>query len=106
MDPHVDFHPLSLSGDCRTFRGHDEVREWFALLVLCGRDLRLEQLEISAYTSSTTIASGVLTQPNGQDATPFCGLHQIANGLIVSAHHYPSDPDSLPALKPVSRLGA
>jgi ketosteroid isomerase-like protein len=106
MDARVDFHPLSLSGDCRTFRGHDDVREWFALLVQCDRELRLKQLEITGHTSGVTVASGVLTRPNGQEATPFCGLHEIKNVLIVSAHQYLSDPYSLLALDPPVRLGA
>jgi len=29
------------------------------------------------------------------DIGPFCGLHRLAGGLIVAAHHYLTDPDMI-----------
>ena len=36
---------------------------------------------------------------NARDlGAPFCALHRLADGPIVSAHHYLSDPDLLARL--------
>lgn len=105
MHPGVDFHPLSLCGDCRTYRGHDEVRRWFAALLTCQRQLRIERLEVTGHVSGEIVAIGVLTWPKCVEPAPFCGLHTIERGLIVAAFHYLSDPDSLLAAGAVQPLG-
>ena len=106
MDAEVDFHPLSLSGDCRVYRGHDGIREWFGVLSLCRRELRVERLTVGGHASGVIIASGVLTRINCVEPSPFCGLHRIEQGLIVAAHHYLSDPGSLLELDPAIPIGA
>jgi ketosteroid isomerase-like protein len=106
MHDRVDFHPLSLSGDCRTYHGHDEVREWFAALATCQRQLRIEQLQISSHVSGEIVASGVLTRLNCVEPSPFCALHTIENRLIVAAFHYLSDPESLLAPDPADQRSA
>jgi hypothetical protein len=44
------------------------------------------------------LATGALTTANQADVASFCGLHQLADGMIVAAHHYISDPDMLERL--------
>lgn len=95
MDPDVDFQPLSLRGDCRTYRGHDGICEWFAVLMECKRKLRIERLTVSAHVTGELIASGMLTRLHCSQPTPFCGVHTVEDGLIVCAYHYLSDPDSV-----------
>jgi hypothetical protein len=95
MHPMVDFHPLSLDGSCRAYRGHDAVREWFDVLSRCRRGLRIERLAIVAGVGATIVATGVLTRASSREPTPFCGLHVVEGALIIAAHHHLSDPDSL-----------
>jgi hypothetical protein len=95
MHPMVDFHPLSLDGSCRAYRGHDAVREWFNVLSRCRRGLRIERLTIVVGVGTTIVATGVLTRASSREPTPFCGLHVVRDALITAAHHHLSDPDSL-----------
>ena len=95
VDPRVSLYPLRLGGLDGSYRGHDGVRRWFARL----RQLRHEHVivlsDVQGAGDGKVIAVGALTLPGNFDAAPFCGLHRIADGLILRAYHYLTDPEML-----------
>jgi len=100
MHPDVDFHPLWLSGLRRTYRGHDGMRCWFAALQHWRHPHRIHLTELTPSEDGELLAVGTLTHEQHASPTPFCALHRFADGLIISAHHHMSDPDSLLAVCP------
>ena len=94
----VDFHPVRMSGLGASYRGHDGVREWFARLRRLGHDYRIVLAEARDAGDGRVFASGSLTLGGEADVGPFCALHRIAGGVIVSAHQYHSDPDMIEQL--------
>lgn len=100
MHPDVDFHPLSLSSQRRTYRGHDGIRCWFAALQHWRHQHRINLIEITSSNDGQMLAVGTLSHKRRSNLTPFCGLHRFENELIIAAHHHLSDPDSLLAVSP------
>jgi len=100
--PNVDFHPLWLSGLRRTYRGHDGIRCRVAGLQVWRHQHRINLLEVSRAGDGQLLAVGTLSHKPSANPTPFCALHQLADELIITAHHHMSDPDSLLALSPPS----
>ena len=95
LDPDVELHPLRLAGLQRAYHGHDGVRRWFTQLALQRHDHRIVVTAVHATSLQQVLVAGTLSVSGGNDAAPFCGQHRLANGLIVAAHHYMSDPDTL-----------
>ena len=95
FDPAVRFHPLRLGGLDRSYLGHDGVRRWFAR----GTQLRHEHLivlsDVRGAGDGKVLAVGALTLAGNFALASFCALHRIADGLIVAAHQYLTDPDML-----------
>lgn len=95
LDPHVDLRPLRMIGLQRAYRGHDGVRSWFAQLRQHHHEHRIVIAEIQASSDGHVLTSGAVSIAGERDAAPFCAQHRLANGLIVAARHYMSDPDVL-----------
>lgn len=91
----VDIHPLRLGRLDGAYRGHHGVRAWFAQLGQLGHDHRIAISEIRPTGTGHVLVSGALMIEDDAEAGPFCAVHQLADGLIVAAHHYLSDPDLL-----------
>jgi ketosteroid isomerase-like protein len=98
LDPHVDLQPLRLYGLDGAYHGHDGIRAWFAQLRQLGHQHRIVITDIHTAGVGNVLATGALTTANQADVASFCGLHQLADGMIVAAHHYISDPDMLERL--------
>ena len=95
LDREVRFHPLRLSGLDGSYRGHDGVRRWFAQLTQLHHEHVIVLSEVHRAGDGKVLAVGALTLAGNFDIAPFCALHRIADGLIVAAHHYLTDPDML-----------
>jgi ketosteroid isomerase-like protein len=91
----VLFHPLRLSGPAASYHGHDGAREWFAQLRRLRHEHRVVLSEARAVGEDQVIAVGSLGLAGEPDIGPFCGLHRLAGGRIVAAHHYLTDPDMI-----------
>ncbi len=91
----VRFHPLRLSGLAAAYHGHDGVRVWFAQLRRLRHEHRIVVSDARAVGEEQVIAVGSLSLAGEPDIGPFCGLHRLAGGLIVAAHHYLTDPDMI-----------
>ena len=92
----VDLHPLRLSGLGSSYHGHDGVREWFAQLKRMRHEHQIVLSQTRGVGDGRVFASGSLSLAG---ATPFCALHRIDRGVIVTVHQYLTDPDT------VERLG-
>lgn len=95
LDPEVRFHPLRLSGLDGSYRGHDGVQRWFAQLAQLHHDYVIALFEVRGSGDNRVLAVGELRLAGKLEIAPFCALHRIADGVIVAAHHYLSDPDML-----------
>jgi hypothetical protein len=96
LDRDVDFHPLKLRGVASGgYRGQEGVERWFAELTARGLEHRIVVAEIRVLPSGAILTVGGLSFADEPAGTPVCAVHQIDDGLIVTAHHYMSDPDTL-----------
>ena len=94
----VEFHPLKLHGLDGSYRGHDGVRSWYAQLARLQHEHRLSVSRIESTDRDQVLAIGAVSL-NGLDAgPPFCGLYALADGLILAAHHYLTEPELLEQL--------
>lgn len=93
LDGGVRFHPLRLGGLGASYHGHTGVREWFAQLRRLRHEHRIVLSEARAVGEGQVITVGSLSLAGEPHIGPFCGLHRLAGGLIVAAHHYLTDPD-------------
>jgi hypothetical protein len=103
MHPRVDFHPLRLQGVESAYVGHDGVRRWFARLQAMEHDHRVELASVRAGRDGQLIATGLVslsTRAPGEDS--FWALKRFAEGLIVAAYHYLTDPDIASDGEPLS----
>ena len=91
----VDFHPLRLNGCRAAYIGHDGVMEWWAQLHRGQPDHQIILTGARHASDGRVLASGMLSLAGEAAIGPFCALHSLENGLIVSAHHYLSDPDMI-----------
>jgi SnoaL-like domain len=94
----VDFHPLRLGGLNASYRGHDGVRDWFAQLRRQHQEHRIVISEARCVGSDQVLAVGSLSLAGMPDIGPFCGLHRFADRLIVTVHHYLTDPEMIEQL--------
>jgi len=94
----VDFHPLRLRGIAARCRGHRGVREWFARLGQLRHEYRVMPSEVRTVGDGKVFVSGSLSLGGEPDIAPFCALHRIEDGLIVSAHECVTDPDMIERL--------
>lgn len=97
MDPRVRLHPLRLNGLDRSYRGHDGVRSWFARMKELDFEHRFAVSDIRG-DSEEAMAVGKLRLEPDADPIRFWMLDKIGNGLIVSAHHYLTDPGAFPTV--------
>lgn len=98
LDRDVDFRPLKLSGLDRSYRGHEGVRRWFEQSRQLSHEYQLDvdHLSSQAEESVFTVAGSLRL---GQAAlSPFTAIHTIADGQILSAHHYLSELDLITRL--------
>ena len=99
LDRDVRFHPLKLHGVADGgYRGHEGVERWFAEITARGHDHRIVVSELRALPAGVILTVGRLRFAGVSAGTPVCGVHEVADGLIVKAHHYMSDPDTLERL--------
>ena len=96
--PEVRFHPLRLVGLDGSYRGHDGVRRWFVRRTQLRHEHVLVLSDVHGAGDDQVLAVGALTLAGDFEVAPFCALHRIADGLIVAAHHYLTDPDMLERL--------
>jgi hypothetical protein len=89
----VDFHPLRLNGCESSYSGHDGVRAWWLQINRGGLEHRVVISETRVTDDGRVLSSGSLRLPGGLEIGTFCALHSFEAGLIVTAHHYLSDPD-------------
>ncbi|HEU4703367.1 MAG TPA: nuclear transport factor 2 family protein [Conexibacter sp.] len=94
LDPAATFHPLRLGVD-GAYQGHDGVRRWFERLERQQRRHRIELAELRRTEHADLLAAGRLSYPDEPGISPFCGMYRLAAGLIVMAHHYLSDADTV-----------
>jgi hypothetical protein len=99
LDRDVRFHPLKLNGVTSSgYRGHAGVERWFAEITARGHEHRIVVSEFRTLPAGVTLTIGRLSFADVSAATPVCGVHEVADELIVTAHHYMSDPDTLERL--------
>jgi hypothetical protein len=99
LDPHVRLHPLKLHGVSDTgYRGHEGVMRWFADITRQGHEHRIVVSEFRTLPAGVIVTVGRLDFAGVSASAPVCGVHEVANRLIVSARHYMSDPDTLERL--------
>ena len=94
----IDFHPLRVSGLASSYRGRDGVREWFERFQHARHEHRIVLSELREVDEGKVFASGSLGLGDERDIGPFCALHRIADGVIVAAHQYLTDPDMIERL--------
>jgi ketosteroid isomerase-like protein len=93
MHPRVDFHPLRLQGVESAYVGHDGVRRWFSRLQAMEHDHRVELASVRAGRDGQLIAIGSIRLSTGTpEDDSFWALERFAEGLIVAAYHYLTDP--------------
>jgi ketosteroid isomerase-like protein len=92
MHSDVDFHPLRLHGIDSAYHGHDGVRSWFEDLDKMQHRHRIELTEVRDGRDGQLIAIGSLSLADPDGPSSFWGLERIAEGTIVSARHYLTDP--------------
>ena len=92
LDPEVRFHPLRLSGLDGSYRGHDGVQRWLARLTQLHHDYVIALSEVHGSRDDKVLAVGELRLAGNIEIARFYALHRIADGVIVAAHHYLSDP--------------
>ena len=90
LDPDVCFHPLRLTGLDGSYRAHDGVRRWFERLSVLQHEHVIDLSAIEVAGDGQMIAVGAL-RLGGVEVGPFCALHAIRDGLIVTAHQYFTD---------------
>ncbi len=88
----VDFHPLRLGGIAASYQGHDGVREWFGRVTNLRHEHRIVLHETRDLGDGRVFATGSTSLHGQADLGPFCALHRLDGGLIVSAHQYHTDP--------------
>ncbi len=103
MSAEVRFYPLRLGGLDRYYRGHDGVRGWFERMVELSHQHRIELHNIRGEPDGEVIAIGELRLEDQPDATRFWAREKVANGQIVVAHHYLTDPDIFHGIAPPRR---
>jgi len=94
----VDFHPLRLRGVASWYRGRDGVREWFGRLLQGRHEHRIAVCEVRDLGGGKVFVSGSLRIGDEADIGPVCLLHELDEGMIVTAREYLSDPDTIERL--------
>ena len=94
VDPEVHFHPLRVDGMAHSYLGHSGVRRWFAELQQHEHPHRIDLKSIAGLADGRVLAAGAVSAEEGT-GTPFSGLYEIANDLIVCAYHYFTPPETL-----------
>lgn len=92
MAPDVELHPLRMNGLERCYHGLDGVELWFQQLALLGHDDQFEVTDLRCVDPGQVLAAGRLRPRSLTDDTSFCAVYGVSKGLIVTAHHYFSDP--------------
>jgi SnoaL-like domain len=91
----VDFYPLRMLGIDGLFHGHRGVREWWARLEPLGQEHQIVLAEVRDLGDGRVLASGSLTLGGECDLGPFSAVDRVEGELIVAAHHYLSDTDTI-----------
>jgi ketosteroid isomerase-like protein len=94
LDVDVRFHPPRLSGISGSYRGHDGVAEWFERL-RPRHEHRIVVAQVRPVGEDCVNVVGSLCLGADPEIAPFCGLHRVRGGRIVTAHHYLTDPDMI-----------
>ena len=94
----VSLHPLRLAGLRSSYRGHDGVRAWFEQLRRQHHEHRIILVETREVRDDQVFAAGSLSLADEPDIGPFCAFQRVVGGLIVTAHHYLTDPDMIERL--------
>lgn len=105
MSAEVRFYPLRLGGLDRYYRGHDGVRGWFERMGELSHAHRIELHNLRSENGGEVVAIGELRLDGQPDATRFWAREKVANGKIVVAHHYLTDPDIFNGIGPFRRPG-
>ncbi len=95
LDRAVEFHPLKLHEIEPVYHGHAGVERWFEHLDRYRHDHRIVVSSIQVMPSGKVLTSGGLTFGSEPVATPFCAVHTVTAALIVAAHHYMSDAETV-----------
>jgi SnoaL-like domain len=98
LDRGVAFFPVRLSGIESCYRGHAGVRCWFDQLRRHDYAFTISLSDVQDLGDGRVCASGSLSLCEDRDIVPFCGLHRVANGVTISAHHYLSDREMIEQL--------
>jgi hypothetical protein len=93
MSGEVRFYPLRLAGLDPYYLGHDGVREWFARMAELGYRHQIAVHSLRAEPGGEVVAVGELRLDDGSDVSRFWARDQVADGKIVVAHRYLTDPD-------------
>jgi limonene-1,2-epoxide hydrolase len=105
LDPQAEFHPLSLDGAEKEYRGHARVKEWFAQLTEFDHGHRIVVSEIEPSANGAILAVGRVEFDDSAAQAPFCGVYRLDDGLITEARHYLSDRATLVRLEVVTGQG-
>ena len=103
MSAEVRFYPLRLGGLERYYRGHEGVRGWFERMLDLNHEHRIALHNIRGEPDGEVVAIGELRLDDQPDATRFWAREKVANGQIVVAHHYLTDPDIFHGIGPPRR---
>lgn len=97
VDADVDFHPPRMTSGRPGYRGHGGMEEWLSRLVRHGPDYCFRVDRVSCADGRQVVATGALVL-DGDDLSGLWGVHEVSDGLIVSATHYLSDPELIDQL--------
>jgi hypothetical protein len=94
-DPDIEFHPTSIVGARRVYRGHDGLRRWATELGIAeiGHEVRVREVR-QLDESRFLLLCEVLV--DGELVTPSAMLARLTEaGRIVEAHAYLTDEETL-----------
>ncbi len=94
----IALHPVKLIGLEASYRGHNGVRSWFAQLQRHRYAHAIVLSDLRDLGDGRVFATGSLSLREGPEIAPFSGLHRVADGVTVRAHHYLTDPEMIEQL--------
>jgi len=94
VHPQVEFRPL-LAGDRKdVYRGRAGVAEWLVLTRNLEPRRSLRVFEVRPLANARFLVVGTMVFGD-RVRTPFCGLHELRDGLLVRIQHWLTTPASL-----------
>ena len=98
LHPEAGVQPLSFGANVVRFHGHDGLRRWLAGFEGQYDHYRIDLDFVQQIRGERFVASGSLRHHGYGRLAPFCGLYRFADGRILDARHYLTEPEVLVTL--------